>query len=312
VKAFGVAASPRVTTSRHVRRGGGRAQIGRPYKVRGKWYRPREQPGYSKVGMASWYGPNFHGRLTANGEIYDQYALSGAHPTFPLPSYARVTNLANGNSVVVRVNDRGPYAHGRVIDMSAKAAELLDYKRKGIAKVRVKYIGKARLDGRDQRFLLASYKPGSGYRRGPSNTVPGVMLASSRPSRSVGSIPVSSFVHAPFPKERPVFTGGIPLDFQAYHRLEPVEPQTGIVSIEPRDFAPRKLESHKLGPHKLEPMSPAMVQKLRNRFIISSYAARQRINNAHLAAQRASRFGTGIKADDVRRLWKRGYSWKDK
>ena len=164
VRDFGVKASPRVTTSRYVRRGGGRAQIGKPYKVRGKWYRPRDQPGYDKIGKASWYGPNFHGRLTANGEIYDQYSLSGAHPTFPLPSYARVTNLKNGNSVVVRVNDRGPYAHGRVIDMSSKAADLLDYKKAGIARVRVQYLGKARLDGRDQRFLTASFRPGKEYR----------------------------------------------------------------------------------------------------------------------------------------------------
>ena len=159
---YGVAASPRVTTSRKVRKGGGRRQIGRPYKIKGKWYYPKEEFGYNKVGQASWYGPNFHGRLTANGEIYDQYALTAAHPTFPLPSYARVTNLANGRSVMVRVNDRGPYHDGRIIDLSSKAAEMLDYRHLGIARVRVEYVKQAPLHGLDHQMLAASYRSGSG------------------------------------------------------------------------------------------------------------------------------------------------------
>jgi len=161
--AYGVAASPRVTTSRKVRKGGGRRQIGKPYKIKGKWYTPKEDFGYDKIGQASWYGPNFHGRLTANGEIYDQYALTAAHPTFPLPSYARVTNLANGKSLIVRVNDRGPYHPGRVIDLSAKASDMLDYQRAGVARVRVQYIRQAPLHGLDHKMLLASFKTnGSG------------------------------------------------------------------------------------------------------------------------------------------------------
>ncbi|MEE9375395.1 MAG: septal ring lytic transglycosylase RlpA family protein [Rhizobiaceae bacterium] len=157
-KTYGVVASRRVTTSRKVRKGGGRRQIGKPYKIRGKWYRPREEFGYDRKGQASWYGPNFHGRLTANGEVYDQYALSAAHPTFPLPSYARVTNLANGRSIVVRVNDRGPYHSKRIIDLSARAAELLNYQNKGVANVRVQYIKQAPLHGLDEKFLSASYR----------------------------------------------------------------------------------------------------------------------------------------------------------
>lgn len=160
--AYGVAASPRVTTSRHVRKGGGRRQIGKPYKIKGKWYYPKEEPGYDRKGQASWYGPNFHGRLTANGEVYDQFALTAAHPTFPLPSYARVTNLANGRSIVVRVNDRGPYHAKRIIDLSAKASELLGYQHKGVADVRVQYIKQAPLHGQDHRFLMASFRGGSG------------------------------------------------------------------------------------------------------------------------------------------------------
>lgn len=164
--AYGVAASPRLTTSKKVRKGGGRRQVGKPYKIRGKWYTPREEPGYDKTGTASWYGPNFHGRLTANGEIYDQYALSGAHPTFPLPSYARVTNLANGRAVTVRINDRGPYHGGRIIDLSARAAKLLDYQNAGTARVRVQYVGQAPLHGLDEKYLAASYS-GNGGRGAP-------------------------------------------------------------------------------------------------------------------------------------------------
>jgi rare lipoprotein A len=155
---YGVKASPRVVEEgQAVPKGGGRYQLGKAYQVRGKWYQPKEEPGYNKTGLASWYGSAFHGRRTANGEVYDKYHLSAAHPTFPLPSYARVTNLENGSSVVVRVNDRGPFHAGRVIDVSSKTADLLDMKRTGTAKVRVQYVGKARLDGHDMPYLMASY-----------------------------------------------------------------------------------------------------------------------------------------------------------
>ena len=160
--AYGAAASPRVTRSRNVRRGGGRALVGKPYKIRGRWYEPKLEPGYDRYGQASWYGPNFHGRKTANGEIYDQYAFSAAHPTMPLPSYARVTNIETGRSTIVRVNDRGPYHGNRVIDLSGAAAERLGYRSVGIAPVRVQYIGPAPLHARDRRYLkrsLRSYDP---------------------------------------------------------------------------------------------------------------------------------------------------------
>ncbi|WP_374708709.1 septal ring lytic transglycosylase RlpA family protein [Shinella sp. CPCC 101442] len=155
---YGVKASPRVIEDgQAVPKGGGRYQLGKAYQVRGKWYKPKEEPGYNKTGLASWYGSAFHGRRTANGEVYDRYHLSAAHPTFPLPSYARVTNMENGTSVIVRVNDRGPFHEGRVIDVSSKTADLLDMKRTGTAKVRVQYVGKAPLEGNDTPYLMASY-----------------------------------------------------------------------------------------------------------------------------------------------------------
>lgn len=182
---YGVKASPRVATNRsRLPRGGGREQLGKPYMVKGKMYYPKEDPDYRKIGSASWYGDAFHGRLTANGEIYDMTHLTAAHPTMPLPSYARVTNMANGSSVVVRVNDRGPYAHGRLIDLSKRAAEMLGYAHVGTAKVEVEYLGRAPLHGQDEQFLLASYEPGDdGPGQAPGNDpAAGVMIAMAGPT----------------------------------------------------------------------------------------------------------------------------------
>lgn len=190
---YGVKASPRVTNLRsNLPRGGGRDQIGKPYQVRGKWYYPKEDKSYKKTGAASWYGDAFHGRLTANGEIYDMTNLTAAHPTMPLPSYARVTNTENGSSVIVRVNDRGPYAHGRIIDLSRKAAEMLDYTHSGIAKVKVEYVGRAPLDGRDDKFLMASYRPGDAEPNATDGLPTGVMIAMNGPQPN-GDIPAPAF-----------------------------------------------------------------------------------------------------------------------
>ena len=157
-KEYGVKASPRVVgEGQAVPKGGGRFVVGQPYQVKGKTYVPKEDPNYNKTGLASWYGSAFHGRLTANGEVYDSDHLSAAHPTFPLPSYARVTNVDTGSSVIVRVNDRGPYHPGRILDVSEKTAELLDFKRSGTGRVNVQYVGRAQMDGNDMPMLMASY-----------------------------------------------------------------------------------------------------------------------------------------------------------
>lgn len=151
------AASPRVTASVKVPKGGGHYMIGAPYRVAGKTYIPADNPRYAEVGLASWYGSAFHGRMTANGEVYDVNGLTAAHPTLPLPSYVRVTNLENGRSMTVRVNDRGPFAHNRIIDVSERVADMLGFRKEGTAHVKVQYIGPAQLDGRDTKKLLASY-----------------------------------------------------------------------------------------------------------------------------------------------------------
>ena len=123
--------------------GGGGYQVGNAYQVAGRWYTPREQPNYDKVGVASWYGEAFHRRRTSNGEWFDMNTLTAAHATLPLPSYVLVTNLENNRQVVVRVNDRGPFVGTRVIDLSKRAADVLGYRAKGKANVRVKLIGPA-------------------------------------------------------------------------------------------------------------------------------------------------------------------------
>ena len=115
-------------------------KVGKPYTVLGQTYYPKEQPNYNKVGMASWYGSDFHNKKTANGEIYNMNDYTAAHPTLPLPSIVRVTNLENGKSINVRVNDRGPFVKDRIIDVSKKVAKKLGFHEKGTTKVRVEFL----------------------------------------------------------------------------------------------------------------------------------------------------------------------------
>jgi len=170
--------------------------------VGGRTYVPQENPNYRAEGFASWYGEDFHGRLTANGEVYDMHGISAAHPTLPMPSYVRVTNLGNGRSLVVRVNDRGPYHSDRLIDLSVKAARLLDFHGDGLARVRVEYVSPAPLEGSDDSVLLATLRNGA-----PAAAPSPILLASSKPflpsfaSRSAPRGPV------PIPPDRPYTLG---------------------------------------------------------------------------------------------------------
>jgi len=124
----------------------GTYKVGKPYQIKGIWYYPSEDWSYDRTGIASWYGPNFHGKPTANGEVFDQWEVSAAHKTLPMPSMVRVTNLGNGRSLVVRVNDRGPFKPGRIIDMSKRAAQLLGFEGQGTAQVRVQVLSKESLN----------------------------------------------------------------------------------------------------------------------------------------------------------------------
>jgi len=158
---YGVSASARtVELGEPIPKGGGVYRVGKPYTIAGRVYVPEENANYSAVGLASFYGDDFHGRYTANGEIFDMESISAAHPTLPLPSYVRVTNLSNRKSIVVRVNDRGPYVGDRIIDLSVKTAKLLGFYGHGLAKVKVDYVGRAPLGGSDDRKLMATLREG--------------------------------------------------------------------------------------------------------------------------------------------------------
>ena len=197
-------------------------KIGQPYQIDNVWYYPREQPDYDETGIASWYGPDFYGKATANGEMYDGNALTAAHKTLPMPVNVRVTNLDNGKSLVVRVNDRGPYARGRIIDLSKRAAELLDVVQTGTARVRVTYLGRANLNGApppsDTPPEIAAALPAAPSGKvdvGALNVVPGArvaapvrtaalpkpvsipaaMFADSQPTGQVTRVPVPAATH---------------------------------------------------------------------------------------------------------------------
>jgi rare lipoprotein A len=191
-----------------VPKGGGTYRVGKPYTVGGRVYVPEEDVNYREEGLASWYGDDFHGRLTANGEVFDMASLSAAHPTLPMPCYARVTNLSNGKSLIVRVNDRGPYHGDRLMDVSSRAAELLEFRGNGVARVRVEYVGRAPLEGSDDRQLMATLRTGV-----PAPSPSLVRVASARPfvpEMSSSSRPIRGEV--PMPEGRPYSLGNTSAD----------------------------------------------------------------------------------------------------
>lgn len=171
-------------------------RVGNPYQIGGTWYYPREQPDYDETGIASWYGPGFYNNLTADGELFTAKDLTAAHRTLPLPVNVRITNLDNGQSLVVRVNDRGPYAKGRIIDVSERAAQLLGFSDKGTARVRVQYLARADLpNGAPQPFGAGT--PDSEKNASPpvpnttiqTDTLPPVAGAPVAPPKPVAPLP---------------------------------------------------------------------------------------------------------------------------
>jgi rare lipoprotein A len=223
-----------------VPKGGGAYHVGQPYTVNGKTYYPSENPSYREEGIASWYGPDFHGRQTANGEIFDMHSITAAHPTMPIPSYARVTDLDNGRSIIVRVNDRGPYAHGRIIDLSTGAAHALGFYGDGLAHVRVEYVGRAPLEGTDDSMLLATLRQGQ-----PAPAPSRVMLASTTPYvPGLGGVADD----APLPAERPFALGA---------------PSGTVAARSPAsDFASARGPTAKPSPSKPSPAAPASIATL--------------------------------------------------
>ena len=207
---YGVAASPRVVEEgQAIPKGGGVYRVGNTYTIAGRTYVPEADPHYRAEGIASWYGRDFHGRRTANGEIYDMDSISAAHPTLPIPSYVRVTNLSNRRSLVVRVNDRGPFKDNRIIDLSSKSADLLGFRGNGLARVRVEYVGRASLDGSDDRRLLATLRHDGQPAPAPS----GVLVASTGGPfvpAAAEALPARRIAEVPSPAIRPFELGRYP------------------------------------------------------------------------------------------------------
>jgi rare lipoprotein A len=225
VAKYGPASPKVVADGEPVPKGGGQYLVGRPYRIAGHTYVPSEMTSYTAVGMASWYGAAFHGRRTANGEVYDMASLTAAHPTMPLPSYARVTNLDNGYSVIVRVNDRGPYHSGRVMDVSSRAADALGFKGDGTARIKVDYVGRAPLEGSDDNMLLATLRTDGSPANLEGYTSP-VMVASAEPGPSLFSGLFGSGRAEPAPAARPK------------HAPEPVR----VAAAEPPPVPPEPIE----------------------------------------------------------------------
>jgi len=202
---YGVASSARVVgPGEPVPKGGGVYRVGKPYNVAGRTYTPEDNARYNMVGLASWYGDDFHGRYTANGEVYDMNAISAASPTLPLPCYARVTNLSNHRSIVVRVNDRGPYVGDRLIDVSVKTAKLLGFYGQGVTRVKVEYVGRAPLTGSDDQKLAETLRD--------NTPIAGMKVASAEPfsgtffdPHPMTRLPAH---RAPTPPDRPYAAGG--------------------------------------------------------------------------------------------------------
>ena len=186
----------------------GNYKIGKPYQIKGIWYYPKVDYTYSETGIASWYGPKFHGRKTANGETFDQWAVSAAHRTLPMPSWVRVTNLDNGKSMELRVNDRGPFARGRIIDLSRRAAQLLGLEIQGTARVKVEILSA------ESRRLAALAGTG-GIERSPLvRTVPRAVIGTAPVTAVTGPEPVVRVAARPMrrvleiPSSGPVLEGG--------------------------------------------------------------------------------------------------------
>lgn len=181
---YGASASPKVVAEgERIPVGGGYTKVGKPYIIAGRVYQPSDPSQYTATGLASWYGDDFHGRMTANGEVFNTFSVSAAHPTLPLPSYIRVTNLNNGRSIIARVNDRGPFHSNRLLDVSERVAEALSFRNAGTTKVKIDYLGKAPQEGSDDARLIATLTTDGTPAVLKGNASAALMTASAEPAR---------------------------------------------------------------------------------------------------------------------------------
>ncbi len=215
-------------------------KIGSPYQIDGIWYYPAEDDRYVETGIASWYGTAFHNRSTANGEIFDMHLVTAAHRTLPLPSMVRVTNLENGRSLKVRVNDRGPFARARILDMSRRGAELLGFREKGTAKVRVEILAG------ESRQLAAAMKGGTPM---PAPSEPVVVASAQTDSAPIAAPPPDPVVttEAVAPTQMFIQAGA----FSQYENATSVSTrlqQIGQTNVTPVASGERELYRVRLGP----------------------------------------------------------------
>jgi rare lipoprotein A len=236
-----------------------RERVGPPYEANGRWYVPTPEPGYAQTGMASWYGPQFHGQRTASGEVFDQEALTAAHPTLPIPSLVQVTNLENGREVIVRVNDRGPFVGERLIDMSRGAAEALGFEQAGHARVHVRYLGPAprrvNADGSEAPASPPSPAPALAPASAPQEEGPRSLLPPAPASGTeLAGAPVEEPVRS---APQPVYaaaSGSYFVQVGAYsdptnaHRVRDVVGAAGPVVVDVRQTASGELFRVRVGP----------------------------------------------------------------
>ncbi|MEO1251974.1 MAG: septal ring lytic transglycosylase RlpA family protein [Pseudomonadota bacterium] len=245
-------------------------KVGSPYKINGRWYHPAEDPGYDRTGVASWYGDDFHGRPTANGEIFDMRRISAAHTTLPMPSMVEVTNLENGRRLVVRVNDRGPFKSNRIIDLSRAAARSLGFERAGLAKVRVRYVGPAPLPGEPQPVMVAAKPPPAPLKMQPiASSVParaesdaiGALIA----DRGIDAVPFSPPDLAATPAQAPQYLIRVAMlsDLSEISRIDARLYNEGPVQVVRAEAAPAGAYSLDLGPFSDQSDADARLERVR-------------------------------------------------
>jgi rare lipoprotein A len=218
-----------------------RERVGPPYQANGVWYAPTPEPGYAETGIASWYGPNFHGRRTANGEVFDETALTAAHPTLPLSSLVQVTNLENGREVIVRITDRGPFVGERLIDLSRGAAQVLGFEAQGRARVHVRYLGPAprRVDA-DGQAVVEAPAPLAVAPAPPA----GPRILTPEPVETAPATPTP----APTPESGLFVQVGAFADLSNAHRVRDEVASVAAASVDVRERAGRELFRVSVGP----------------------------------------------------------------
>lgn len=235
-------------------------KVGAPYKIDGEWYVPKVDDRYEEEGMASWYGDDFHGKMTANGEIFDKRRLSAAHKTLPLPTLVEVENLENGKRAVVRVNDRGPFKGKRVIDLSHAAADALGFTRQGVARVRVRYVGNADVYG-------AAALPGEAApapRVAASREAAPAIAASSEPDRLASLIASATAAEAVNSSVAEIWVELAAVeDLATLEKMNLDLPDVGPVTVRSGDSGGRRTQFLRVGPFIDEAIAFASLSRVR-------------------------------------------------